>query len=215
MHSIDTVWRKKAEKAQHKGRIDEMIDHPPPLSCVLSAALSLFVCLSSLTKQKMLNLPRAVRDPCRSAATCSNKHQIPPFCPQLFSSLDFHCFQKPPPALPLLPDNAESKHFITRSASPLPADVWPCPAAEGVFVFLPCHSQYKQLWQPHSLRSYGKLEGGFWKGLINIDLIQKRMVWMPILARDEQLCSGGWHQPSTRLLSHEHSEFIYIDYKFS
>ena len=39
VHSIDTVWRKKAEKAQHKGRIDEMIDHPPPLSCVLSAAL--------------------------------------------------------------------------------------------------------------------------------------------------------------------------------
>lgn len=129
MCTLLTLRRKQAEKEQHKGRTDEMIDYPPPLSFVLSSTLSLLVCLSSLTKQKRLNLPQAIRDPCQSE--CCYLFQQAPNSPLLSTivlifavSLDFHCFQKlqiilsPLPALPLLLHNAESKHFITHSASP-------------------------------------------------------------------------------------------------
>lgn len=71
--------------------------------------------------------------------------------PLLSETPDFFFF------LPLWLHNAESKHFMT------PADVWPCSIPVGVFALLPCHSQYKQLWQkkPQSLQSDGKLRDAF------------------------------------------------------
>lgn len=82
LKGVPLLWlalrSKNADRVRHKGSTDEMIDYPP--SFVSSSTLSLFVwvCLSSLTKQKMLRLPQATRGPLSACSYLFRQAPNPP-----------------------------------------------------------------------------------------------------------------------------------------
>ena len=92
------------------------------------------------------------------AATCLDKHRIPPLlCPLYAASLDIWLCRGQ-----LFSETFNVSLFLLLLAllymhnsdsdtlsSPSAADAWPCSVAVGVFVLLPCHSQYKQLVASH------------------------------------------------------------------